>query len=246
MATSHQETFFRCKNYQEAQNQSLGYEEDSLIDNLVENIQKNPPWKIVNNEFYIDSRQLELLSALMLIICENRYKDLKVADIGGGNGYMSITAKENLKMINWDWTVFESNKVAVSYSQFEKKSGIKWQKSSSDVVGNYDVGLFSCSLQYLQSPFQVLRKFSSKCKYLIIMRLPLVDENNHIITKQIFTEGVYQETNASWPVWFFSKDKFYSEIKEIGEVLYKWKTPTETLCFEGKNLMLEGVLVRVI
>jgi putative methyltransferase (TIGR04325 family) len=245
MATTHQETFFRCKSYQEAQKQSLGYEEDSLVDNLVANINENPPWRIENNDFYIEHRQLELLNALMRIICENKFNSLKVADVGGGNGYLSITAKENLPMIAWDWTVFESDKVAISYVQFEKDSGIKWQKSSSNIADNYDIGLFSCTLQYLESPFHVLRKFSSKCKYLILMRIPFIGENNHIITKQIFTEGVYQEVNASWPAWFFSKNKFYSEIEQIGEVIYKWKTPTEILYFEGKDVMLEGVLVRV-
>ena len=245
MATTYSETFFRCENYQEAQKQSLGYEEDNLVDKLVENIKREPPWKVINNELYIEHRQLELLSAVMRVSFENKYINIKVADIGGGNGYLSSSIRENLDMINWDWTVFESDKVALAYSQFEKESGIKWQKSSGDFVDSHDIGLFSCSLQYLQSPFKVLRKFASKCKYLIIMRLPLIDESNHVITKQIFTEGIYHEASSSWPAWFFSKNRFYSEIEKIGKVIYKWKTPTEIIHFEGKSIMMEGVLVRV-
>ena len=77
------------------------------------------------------------------------------------------------------------------------------------------------------------------------MRLPLIDESNHVITKQIFTEGIYHEASSSWPAWFFSKNRFYSEIEKIGKVIYKWKTPTEIIHFEGKSIMMEGVLVRV-
>jgi|SaaInlStandDraft_3_1057020.scaffolds.fasta_scaffold23848_3 hypothetical protein len=35
-----QETFFRCASYQDAQEQTLGYESNDLISSLVENIKK--------------------------------------------------------------------------------------------------------------------------------------------------------------------------------------------------------------
>jgi hypothetical protein len=77
------------------------------------------------------------------------------------------------------------------------------------------------------------------------MRLPFINNDNHIITRQTFTEGIYQEANASWPAWFFSRKLFFAEIEKIGKVVYQWKTPTETLCFEGNNVIMEGVLIRV-
>jgi len=43
MATTTIETFFRCKNYQDAINLSSGYEGDNLVENLVENNKNNPP-----------------------------------------------------------------------------------------------------------------------------------------------------------------------------------------------------------
>ena len=104
MATIKQETFIRCENYQEAQKQSRGYEDTNLIDNLVKNIKKNPPWETANNPpNYIEYRQLELLSALMRIFCENLSITINVADIGGGNGYLAMAPKENLPMISWNW-----------------------------------------------------------------------------------------------------------------------------------------------
>ncbi len=77
------------------------------------------------------------------------------------------------------------------------------------------------------------------------MRIPFIDEVHNVITKQVFLDGIYKDSKSSWPAWFFSKDKFYSEIKQIGQVIYKWKTPSEVLLFEGKNIVMEGVLIRV-
>ncbi len=244
MATTSQETFFRCVDYQDAKTQSKGYEDTNLIKGLVLNNKKNPPWKQKHND-YIKHRQLELLSAVMRILCENKYTTIKIADIGGGNGYLSVVIKKQLPMVNFDWIVFESNQIVLSYVQFEEESKLKWRSSSLNFIDSYEIGLFSCTLQYLEEPFEILRKFSSKCRYLIIMRIPFIDEVHNVITKQVFLDGIYKDSKSSWPAWFFSKDKFYSEIKQIGQVIYKWKTPSEVLLFEGKNIVMEGVLIRV-
>jgi len=77
------------------------------------------------------------------------------------------------------------------------------------------------------------------------MRLPLLNSSNHIITRQTFNEGIYQKTNACFPAWFFSEEKFIFFIEKIGQIIYRWKTPSEIYRFEGKDIMLEGLLVRV-
>ena len=52
-----------------------------MLDYLVINIKKNPPWETVNKKpHYIEHRQLELLSALMRIVCENPSINLNVAE----------------------------------------------------------------------------------------------------------------------------------------------------------------------
>jgi putative methyltransferase (TIGR04325 family) len=246
MATTTKETFFRCKNYEEAQYQTCGYESSNLIERLVDNNKNNPPWKDGDNDLYIEHRQLELLSALMRIVCENKYTDIKVSDIGGGNGYLSVFVKKQLTMINWEWTIFESDKVALHYSQFEDESGIKWRSSNSQITSYSEVALFSCTLQYLKSPLEVLRKYALHHKYLIITRVPFISQDSHVITRQTFPDGgEYQDKNTSWPAWFFSKEKFLGEICKIGDIVYQWKTPSEVLLFEGENIIMEGLLIRV-
>ena len=84
MASTTKETFFRCKNYLDAKNKSLGYEDSSLIEKLVENNKNNPPWRSKEGNAYIGHRQLELCTALMYVICKNKYTDIKISDVGGG------------------------------------------------------------------------------------------------------------------------------------------------------------------
>ena len=246
MATTYSETFFRSKDYQEAINKSSGYENSNLIEKLVENNKNNPPWKEKEGNLYIEHRQLELCTALMWVICKNKYTDIKISDVGGGNGYLFFSSKKNIPGINWNWTVFESEKVAQAYSKFEEESGIKWQSSNAQMKKNSDVALFSCTLQYLESPLEVLKKYAMHHKYLIITRVPFINEDSHVITRQTFPDGGdYQQENTSWPAWFFSKKKFLTEIDKIGDIVYQWKTPSEVLLFKGDNIIMEGMLIRV-
>ena len=246
MASTIKETFIRCSNYEEAHDEINNYENINLIERLVEDIKNNPPWRIADTSLLIEHRQLELLSALMYIIYENKYTDIKVSDVGGGNGYLSFFIKKQLNRTNWEWTIFESNKMALHYSQFEDEAGIKWKSSNSQITKDSEVAIFSCSLQYLELPFKVLKKFALRHKYIIIMRLPFINEESHVITRQNFPDGGdYQEVGTSWPAWFFSREKFYSEINEIGNIAYQWETPSEVLKFEGNHIMLEGMLLHV-
>lgn len=244
MVSTNTETFFRCKDFQDAKSRSLGYQDSGLIENLVIKNKENPPWKDKNKSFYLDHRQLELCSALMWIICENKYKKIRVSDVGGGNGYLFFSSKNHIPNVDWSWKVFESNKIAKAYSQFEKESGIKWVDSDTALFEDADVALFSCTLQYLEFPFQTLKKYSSKHKFLVITRIPFVEEEKHIITIQtLLNLDDYKTKNISWPAWFFQREKFLDEIKKLGSVIYQWETPTEVLLFEGKSITLEGMLV---
>jgi putative methyltransferase (TIGR04325 family) len=244
MASTNIETFFRCKDFEDAKTRSLGYQDNELIENLVKKNKKNPPWKDKNKSFYLDHRQLELCSALMWIICENKYKKIRVSDVGGGNGYLFFSCKKHIPNINWSWKVFESNKIAKAYLQFEKESGIKWENSDAELLENGEVALFSCSLQYLEFPFQTLKKYSFKHKYLIITRVPFVEDEKHIITTQSLLDiSGYKTKNTSWPAWFFQRKQFINEIKKLGNIIYQWETPTEVILFEGKSITLEGMLI---
>lgn len=74
--------------------------------------------------------------------------------------------------------------------------------------------------------------------------MPLLDCAKHIITRQTFHSSLISVENASWPHWFFSRDHLIAQISMFGDVIYQWNTPTESLLFEGKQIVLEGFLIK--
>ncbi len=76
------------------------------------------------------------------------------------------------------------------------------------------------------------------------MRLPLVDDLEDIPTIQRPNDGVYAAVNAQWPAWFLSRTRFDACLKEVGDVVFRWTTPTEVWQFEGKPIIFEGVLLK--
>jgi putative methyltransferase (TIGR04325 family) len=244
MSTTLRETFFRCSSWQEAEKLSLGYQDDTLVERLVEKNRINPVWKNQHND-YLNSREVEFSCALMRAEIGSNNDKVKVADFGGGNGYMAITARRILPWVEWEWTVYESSVIASAYSEFENDANIRWRHNENSIfIDEFDVGLISCTLQYLIDPWIVLKNLALKSKYIIIMRIPFVDSNDHIITRQTFNEGLHHEVKGSWPAWFFSRSKFDAELEKLGTVVYRWKTPTETLLFEGETIKFEGVLLK--
>jgi len=80
-----------------------------------------------------------------------------------------------------------------------------------------------------------------------IKKIISLDENNRkFINQKEKLEKEKKDISKSKDKSLFEKSKNISiEIEKIGKVIYKWKTPTEIIHFEGKSIMMEGVLVRV-
>jgi len=245
MAMSRGETFFRRSSWEQAQNESTGYEEPDLVAALTGRAQLERSWEKVNEKFYLQAREIELLNALQMVaLLSGSPKTLDVADVGGGNGYMAAVARQYMTMQQFQWTVFESNAIANAYQSLEPED-VSWRENR---VQNYDhqfdVGVVSCALNYFARPYDQLEFLSTRNRYLIAMRLPLVPEIEDIATIQRPDEGIYSTVSAQWPSWFLSSFRLDACLARIGEVLYRWSSPTEIWQFEGKPIMLEGVLLR--
>lgn len=42
----------------------------------------------------------------------------------------------------------------------------------------------------------------------------------------------------------FSRNHLIAQVSKFGDVIYQWNTPTESLLFEGKQIVLEGFLIK--
>lgn len=233
--------------WEDAMHHSSGYEDPDLVSNLAAQFRTQEPWRKERAAGrYLDTRSLEFLFALQIAIA-NVGPAVRVADIGGGNGYMAYLARQELDSFQWDWTVFESPAIAAQYGVFESEAGLKWRPNSLEggLSAEYDVGLLSCTLQYVADPYALLELAASHSHYLLIMRLPLVSTGNQdLCSVQRPRGGVYEESQASWPCWFFSRTRFDAAIEALGEVICRWVTTSETVVVLGENIPFEGLLVR--
>jgi putative methyltransferase (TIGR04325 family) len=248
VSSTDRELFFRIEFWKEATHQSKGYEDESLINSYVESLRQNPPWKRKDN-LYFTNREIELTCAIHNALAFSpptaSTTNVRVLDFGGGNGYLGVAVRHMVPRVNWEWLVIESNACVRAYSQFENEASIKWISDENfDWKSTSKIGLVSCTLQYLEYPEKTLRKIAKSCDFIILMRLPFVDSISHILTRQTFYEGLHQVPDASWPHWFFSRHRLFDLITDIGDVIYQWKTPTESYIFEGNTIFLEGVLIK--
>lgn len=245
MSTTNIELFFRESNWNEALRQSRGYEDSELVDSYVKQIKENPPW-IVEKKKVLTTREVELICAIQRSIKLGFFgrNNLNVLDIGGGNGYLGFAVRHIISEIGWDWTILESDICAKSYSEFEKDAGVRWVSDNQhDWNKKKDIGLLSCVLQYLEKPDEYLVKIAKQCDFMILMRLPLADFDDHVVTRQTFLPGLHPFPSASWPCWFFSRKMFDDLISKIGKIVYQW-TSCESILFEGNNIRFEGVCIK--
>ena len=84
MAMSRSETFFRKANWEQAQNESQGYEATELVAALTTRAELERPWAQVKDQPYLQAREIELLNALQTIaLLSGNSQALDVADVGG-------------------------------------------------------------------------------------------------------------------------------------------------------------------
>ena len=246
VANSTANEFTLFETWQEAIRHSSGYGDLDLVSNLGAQLRIQRPWSIERSaDRYLAARSLELLFALQIAIA-NVGPRVRVADIGGGNGYMAYIARQELDHLQWDWTVFESPPIAAQYGVFEREAGVKWRpKFPESLSADYDVALLSCTLQYVADPYELLAIAASRCRYVLIMRLPLVSAGgSDLCSVQRPRGGVYEDSDASWPCWLFSRTRFDAFVQTLGEIVCRWVTTSETVIVEGRTIPLEGLLVR--
>lgn len=147
--------------------------------------------------------------ASMLTIAAERGGKLNVLDFGGAFGSFYFQHRKFLsKLQACRWAVVEQ-KHFVEFGRAEIQDNIlKFYKTIDESLkqGAIDVVFVSSVLQYLDLPYEVLAKLGQiKAPYLLIDRTPFIQDDQDRLTIQEIPEAIYQ---ASYPAWFFSREKF--------------------------------------
>ena len=231
-------------NWEEAELLSKSYIDSALIARLTEQFEND----LVKRPCGAD-RQMETVRKCHLLLgyyfsCAGIVRP-NVADIGGGNGYMFDWIKSTHPSIAPNWTVFESKEIAEAYQMLSAGLGISFEKSSSFTNScEFDFTIISCALQYLKNWEDVLETAFTTSKFVLLMRVPLIDSEEHQVFVQTPGSGIYLDSNASWPVRMFSREKFMSKLEKISEMVFSTYDPEETFPFDGSVFPLETYLLK--
>ena len=188
------------------------------------------------------SRRLHLITGY-LIAC-SKISRPKIADVGGGNGYMFDWIRAIDSNVSIDFTVFESEQIAATYQDLKQDDELNFLTISQfTTVSNVDLVILSCTLQYLANWDEILMLALKKSKYVLILRAPIIDTEDHKIYVQTPPDGAYAAAKASWPIRFFSRAKLLNLIEQNSKIIFSAQDFEEGFSFDGSMIPLESFLL---
>lgn len=160
-----------------------------------------------------------VLSALLTSALEHEGR-LSVLDFGGSLGTLYAQNKpslNSLKSLRWN-IVEQAHFVACGRKYFESDE-LRFYSTPEECL-NKDkpqVMILSGVLQYLEHPFQWIEKLVGlEIPTITIDRTAITESTRDILTRQSVPPEIYE---ASYPAWFFSKEKFLHAFGERYEVI---------------------------
>lgn len=168
--------------------------------------------------FHQEEYNWPLLALLLRIAGENDNR-LTVLDFGGSLGSTYFQHRKMLDAIDLSWQIVEQPHFVEFGKQALEETSLHFYFSIEEAVaaGKPDVILLSSVLPYLEAPYKRLDQLSElRTPDLVIDRTPFL-ENARIdrLTVQKVAESIYP---ATYPAWFFSKERFDAALLVNGYV----------------------------
>lgn len=227
-------------NWSDAVSDSSGYADENIFRKV---LGASLEIKNCSNKYERDSIIFEgndypwtILGPLLWFANQNKGR-LSVLDYGGSLGNVYFRSLKVLTTIpSLNWSIVEQEKYFEAGKKYFEGDKIFFYKEMNHVFNtqSVDVGLFSSSLQYLESPFQVIENLIKfKIKYLILDRTPFYNGKSDKVVVQKVPKEIY---SASYPMWIFSKSKFEEFLVSINGVIL-----TKSLGLEGHLRTSDGI-----
>lgn len=164
-----------------------------------------------------------VLASLMWIASIKKGK-LNVLDFGGSLGssyYQNKKFLDGLSEVNW-CIVEQPSFVETGLKDFATDR-LHFFFNIEECIATYniDVVLLSSVIQYLEKPFDFLQNlFTLKVDFIIIDRTPFIKGSDRITVQKV-NPLIYK---ASYPCWFFNKERFVSFIGEKYSILNEFES----------------------
>lgn len=154
-----------------------------------------------------------------------QFRPKRVLDFGGAMGKYYFTLKWRIPQVHWDVVDLPATVQAARELENERLHFY----TSIVSAPKPDLVIASSSLQYCQSPVNVLAELKQLKAPIFLDRLPMVNRTR--LAVQIVTEPF----KARIPVWFLAPD-------DIGEFEYCWDCG-EGIWLNGRNIRYQGFLI---
>lgn len=154
-------------------------------------------------------------------IAKEHKNELHVLDFGGslGSTYMqNRTAFDRLHKLTWN-IVEQKHVVECGITEFANEN-LRFFYSVEEAFSNTSINaiLLSGVLQYLESPYVLLRKLAKTGVPIFITRTPVL-ENAEYITIQVVPPSIYE---ASYPIRFLNKRYLNGILNQHGYTVLPW------------------------
>lgn len=222
--------FGNYETWKEAEKNSLGYNEDNIL-----NVVKNAVFKVKTGEAVYERDSVlfpkkeyswPLLSNLLWVTSINK-NELKVIDFGGSLGSTYFQNKDffnHLKVFNWN-IVEQNNFVKEGKLHFED-GNLKFFYTIDEVLekDKCNIIILSSVIQYIENPYELISQLIKyNFEYILFDRTSFISNKKHLIAKQIVPENIYE---ASYPIHFFNEEEFLSSFSGY-EMINEFKSYCE-------------------
>ena len=211
--------------WEEASQKCSGYDNQLIIDKVKDSslkvkhgIAKFERDSVIFNE---DNHNYPVLSALLWVASMNN-KKLNVLDFGGSLGstyYQNKFLLESFAEITW-CIVEQPNFVEVGLESFSDDK-LKFFYNVEDCLkeNHIHIILLSSVIPYIEKPYELLELLKSKkIEYILFDKTPLIKGKDRITIQKV-NPAIYK---ASYPSWFFNKDKFMNFMKPDYNLVFQF------------------------
>lgn len=225
--------FGNYSSWEAAQQDSIGYNSDIILDKVRDSLLKVKTGEAIyeRDSVLFDKIQYSfpVLAGLLRIVSTNGNK-LSVLDFGGSLGSHYYQNKQFLSSLDsLKWSVVEQENFVKCGKQLFKDEHLKfyfdtetcWRYEQPDVI------LISNVLQYLHDPHNFLKNLVKyRAKHIIFDKTPFIKSSHDQITIQKVPPAIY---DASYPAWFFNKDKFLEHFEHDYKLVAEFYNPEITV-----------------
>ena len=182
-----------------------------------------------------------LLASLMWIAAKNQGK-IRVLDFGGALGSSYFQNRKFFDDIIVQWNVVEQASFVKCGQQFIQDERIQFFYSIQDCIdanGVPDLVLISCTLPYLENPYQFLDSLMNyRIPHLVIDSTPFNFEQADRLTVQKVNPQIYE---ASYPCWFLNYNSIRSAVSKAYSIHTEFKNEL-SISLDDYEIQYQGLL----